>query len=809
MNLTYKSISLLSLCGGLAITGFGQTTESSESKVYTLDELIVEGEAAQVSQAYTPMKSGTKLIDTPSSVSIATEALLSAQGAVSLQDSIRNISGLMHQGNNYGIGDQLSIRGQAVSYTYDGLDAGSGGSGGGSGATVRSLTNVERIEVVKGAAGTLYGIGGAGGIVNLVEKRPQSTQQTRVEAYAGRWATFGGELDVTGPLSDQLAYRFTAATRESGGFRNFEEDRTEFYGSLQFKPNAEHSLLLTAASIADEVQVDSFGHPVRIYDIRSTTPDGVSAGDATLTNIPNGPDGGGRLQLTDAQRQQLLASLAPGDGGQPYDLGNSSTISPLARPTDGNEFRIKVRHDWAISDDSAFAHYAQVRSYGSDYVRSTGGFNYVYWNRGGSINAVPRAPLVVDGVLYPFAARRHEYRKFDFHEDSVQYFAEAKRRFVIGQTNHDLLLTAYGEWRDYETQSWSLYDADSSRSAASPVPYILDIRNPNWPTGRFEDYAVYPSSDYTKDVTSYGVGLQDVVSLPGNLTARLAIGWNRIDQDYDNNLVRTATDPDPLPVSSQDEGLLYNAGLTWRVLPHTSFFVATSQSRTALSVTGSVSLNNQPPDSESDNFEFGIKQEFLEGRLALSSAVFSTARTNLRYSNPDYDDNPASPTFNIDVDPNRYDGEDRTKGAEFDLNFSLPDHWMVNLNATYQDARTRRNPGTGNVTGLAKGTPRVYASVWLQHTLSPEIFGGRLTLGGGLRHVGRRAVNSTSFGIAQAFISAYTTVDAIVQFEASENWSMQLNLNNLANENYYELAQFLGGRPGEPTNTTLKVTYRF
>jgi len=498
MNLTYKSISLLSLCGGLAITGFGQTTESSESKVYTLDELIVEGEAAQVSQAYTPMKSGTKLIDTPSSVSIATEALLSAQGAVSLQDSIRNISGLMHQGNNYGIGDQLSIRGQAVSYTYDGLDAGSGGSGGGSGATVRSLTNVERIEVVKGAAGTLYGIGGAGGIVNLVEKRPQSTQQTRVEAYAGRWATFGGELDVTGPLSDQLAYRFTAATRESGGFRNFEEDRTEFYGSLQFKPNAEHSLLLTAASIADEVQVDSFGHPVRIYDIRSTTPDGVSAGDATLTNIPNGPDGGGRLQLTDAQRQQLLASLAPGDGGQPYDLGNSSTISPLARPTDGNEFRIKVRHDWAISDDSAFAHYAQVRSYGSDYVRSTGGFNYVYWNRGGSINAVPRAPLVVDGVLYPFAARRHEYRKFDFHEDSVQYFAEAKRRFVIGQTNHDLLLTAYGEWRDYETQSWSLYDADSSRSAASPVPYILDIRNPNWPTGRFEDYAVYPSSDYTK-----------------------------------------------------------------------------------------------------------------------------------------------------------------------------------------------------------------------------------------------------------------------------------------------------------------------
>ena len=809
MKQTHQRISLIGLMVGLSLTGFGQATEPPESPVYTLDELIVEGDAAQISQAYTPMKSGTKLIDTPSSVSIATEALLSAQGATSLQDSIRNMSGLMHQGNNYGIGDQLAIRGQSVSYTYDGLDAGSGGSGGGSGATVRSLTNVERIEVVKGAAGTLYGIGGAGGIVNLVEKRPQSTAQTRVEAYVGSWDTYGGELDITSPLNDAWSYRVIAATRESGGYRNFAEDRTEFYGSLQFKPNTQHSLLFTAASIADEVQVDSFGHPVRIYDIRSTSPNGVAAGDATLANIPNGPDGGGRLQLTDAQRQQLLDSLAPGDGTQPYDLDNSSTISPLARPTDGNEFRVKIRHDWAISEDTAFAHYAQFRSYGSDYVRSTGGFNYVYWNRGGSINAVPRAPLVVDGVLYPFAVRRHEYRKADFQEDSLQYFAETKRRFDIGQTNHDLLLTAYGEWRDYETQNWSLYDADSSRSAANPVPYILDIRNPNWPTGRFEDYAIYAQSDYTKDVTSYGVGLQDVISLPGNLTARLAVGWNQIDQDYNNNLVRTATDPNPIPVSSQDQGLLYNAGLTWRVLPHTSIFVATGQGRTALSVTGSVNLNNQPPDTDSDNFEVGIKQEFLDGRLALSSAVFSTARTNLRYSNPNYDDNPASPTFNINVDPYRYDGEDRTKGAEFDLNLSLPESWMVNLNATYQDARTRRNPGTGNVTGLAKGVPRVYASAWLQHKLAREILGGRLTLGGGVRHVGRRAVNSTSFGIAQAYISEYTTLDAIIRFESESNWNVQLNLNNLANENYYELAQFLGGRPGEPTNATLKFEYRF
>jgi len=594
--------------------------------------------------------------------------------------------------------------------------------------------------------------------------------------------------------------------RESAGYRNLNEDRTEIYPSLLFKPTTDHNLLFTGAYIADKVQVDSSGHPVRIFDIRSTTPANVNAEDAILANIPNGPPGGSRLQLTDAQRQQLLDSLAPGDGGQPYDLGDASLISPLARPTDGEEFRIKVRHDWTINEDTAFAHYAQFRSYSSDYVRSTGAFNYVYWNRRGSINAAPRAPLVENGVLYPFAVRRQEYRKVDFQEDTLQYFAEIKRRFELAKTKHELLVTSYLESRDYQTKGASVYDADNSRSAANPVPYIYDMRNPNWPTGRFEDYAVYQSSDYTKDVTSYGFGIQDVITLPHNLTVRLAAGWNQIDQKYDNNLVRSG---DPLPVSSQDQGMNFNAGVSWRFRPDTALFVTAAQGRTVLSVTGSVSLNNQPPDSESENYEIGMKQQFLGGRVALSTALFKTSETNLRYGNPLYDDNPSSPTYNISVDPYRYDGAEKTTGAEMDLNVNLTADWLVNFNATYQDARTKRNPGLGTVTGLKKGTPRFYSSLWVQHTMNPDFLDGQLTIGGGLRHTGRRTINSTSFGIAQAYADRYTTVDAVIRYDSKSFWSAQLNVKNLTDERYYEIAQFLGGRPGEPLNATFTITAKF
>lgn len=781
--------------------------EEADRPVYTLDQMIITAEAQQVSQAYTPLKSGAALLDTPASVSIATKELLAAQGATSLQDAIRNISGLMHEGNNYGIGDQLAIRGQAVSYTYDGLDAGSGGSGGGSGATVRSLTNVERLEVLKGPAGTLYGIGGAGGIINLVEKRPQARAQKTFEGYLGRWDTSGAQLDLTGPLDARWSYRLIVATRASEGYRHFTEDRTEVYPAVLFKPDASHTLLLTAAWIADRVQVDSNGHPVRIYDVRSTTPAYVAAEAATLANIPNGPAGGGRLQLTDAQRQQLLASLAPGEGSHPFDLGDASLISPLTRPTEGEEYRVKFRHDWTLSEHTAFAHYAQFRAYASDYVRTTGAFNYVYWNRSGAINAEPRAPLVLDGVLYPYALRRTEYRKLAFAEDSAQYFAEAKQRFELARSRHELLATTYYEWRDYATQGWSLYDADDARSAAKPVPYILDMRAPVWPTGRFEDYAYVATSDYAKNVAAYGAGIQDIITLPHAITARLALGWNRIEQDYDNNF--SAAGADPLPVASRDQGVLYNAGATWRFRPDTSLFVAAAQGRTALSVTGPVALTAQPPDSESENYEVGLKQEFLGGRFALSAAYFETSRTHLRYANPAYDANPASPTYNVSVDPYRYDGHEQSKGGELDVNVNLAQRWLINLNATYQDAHTQQNPGQGTITGLKKGVPRVFASAWVQHTLAPRVFRGRLTLGGGVRHNGRRTINDTSFGIAQAYVPRYTTLDALLRYDSASFWSVQLNAANLGDERYYELAQFLGGRPGEPRNLTAIFTARF
>lgn len=122
-------------------------------------------------------KSDMSLMETPAPVVIVDKALIESQGIDSLQDVIRNVSGLTQAGNNYGIGDNLVIRGLGANYTYDGMYGGAGL--GNTFNPTRSLTNVESIEVLKGPATGLYGMGSAGGVINLIEKNHSLTSNIR------------------------------------------------------------------------------------------------------------------------------------------------------------------------------------------------------------------------------------------------------------------------------------------------------------------------------------------------------------------------------------------------------------------------------------------------------------------------------------------------------------------------------------------------------------------------------------------------------------------------------------------------------
>ncbi|MCU8059774.1 TonB-dependent receptor [Shewanella sp. SM55] len=810
-RLSLTALACLSVLSQAASAEANSVSANTEANV---ERITVYGrQNSVVKNSGLATKSDMSLMETPAAVVIVDQELIETQGTDNLQDLIRNISGVTQAGNNYGIGDNIVIRGLGANYTYDGMYGGAGL--GNTFNPTRSLTNVESVEVLKGPATGLYGMGSAGGVINLIEKKPQFESKNKFTAEVGQWDTYSLALDSTGGLSDDVAYRLVAKSGRSDGYRDIGTDRDEIYGALKWVLSDSQDVMLSGAYIKDAIAVDSIGHPIRIYNADSVG--GKSAGEVTWQDLINDPSGKG-LQLTDAQRQQLAASLSGADGLRPYSFGDAGLISPMAKDNEGEELRFKLTHNIYFNDSLFLNQQLQYRDYTSGFARQTGAYNYVYWKQGKNpINADPRAPLVENGVLYPFAARRQEYRKVDADETSWQYFADLRYDFQIGNIDNELLVNANYEDRNIRFQQYSIFDADQIYKNKDgkiiyqgSLPYIYDIRNPNWGTGKFEDYDPLKTANYDKKVSAWGVGLQHVSYLPYGFTTRIGVAFNEIKQAYEHFGVdprySTSQSQATPEADTTDNGMTYNLGLTYMPIEDLSFFINHSKGRTAYSVLDAVKDNaTDRDDSESISNDLGMRFKAFEDQLLGSLVFFKSSRTNVAYNNPDYTNGILTPNIPVYF----YDGSEDTQGVELDLNAHLNDQWRVNLNGMYQDARDKQNPNdVANYDSRQKGVPYVTASAWVTYGADWFRLSNPIELSLGAKFVDDRSTHSSSFGIPDGYVPSYTVVDSAVSYNA-DSWKIQLNINNLFNKDYYSKAMFLGGMPGEERNVKLQYSYSF
>lgn len=136
--------------GSLYQTALADTISAPNNQT-NIERITVYGKQnSVVKNSGLATKSDMSLMETPAAVVIVDQELIEAQGTDNLQDLIHNISGVIQAGNNYGIGDNLMIRGLGANYTYDGMYGGAGL--GNTFNPTRSLTNVDSVEVLKGPA---------------------------------------------------------------------------------------------------------------------------------------------------------------------------------------------------------------------------------------------------------------------------------------------------------------------------------------------------------------------------------------------------------------------------------------------------------------------------------------------------------------------------------------------------------------------------------------------------------------------------------------------------------------------------------
>lgn len=103
------------------------------------------------------------------------------------------------------------------------------------GAAFSDLLDVERVEVLRGPQGTLFGKNASAGVIQVITRAPDVERRSgMLSVQAGQDNAYRVEGAVSGPLSDQLAYRLAAFHRSRDGDVDNLRDGRELNGQTAY-----------------------------------------------------------------------------------------------------------------------------------------------------------------------------------------------------------------------------------------------------------------------------------------------------------------------------------------------------------------------------------------------------------------------------------------------------------------------------------------------------------------------------------------------------------------------------------------------
>ncbi|KTT35762.1 TonB-dependent receptor [Pseudomonas oryzihabitans] len=184
----------------VASLSLGALAQEAKEPVTKLESLTIEGQAQQEgfkTEQSASRKYTAPLLDTPQTVTVIPERMIEDQQALSLRSVLSNVSGITFNAGEGGggSGDSINIRGFSANANIqvDGLRD----------STQNNRTdtfNLESVEVIKGPNSVFGGAGTTGGSINLISKKPQERQFTRIGAGLGTDSYRRLTLDTNQPL---------------------------------------------------------------------------------------------------------------------------------------------------------------------------------------------------------------------------------------------------------------------------------------------------------------------------------------------------------------------------------------------------------------------------------------------------------------------------------------------------------------------------------------------------------------------------------------------------------------------------------
>ena len=130
-----------------------------------------------------------------------------------------------------------------------------------SAAAISDLNMIQRVEVLNGPQSTLFGKNASAGVISIVTKEPQYEFGGQIEAAYGNFNAFNLRGEVTGPISDNIAWSLDGTYQRRDGFGRIvnldnadinDRNRWSVRGNLLIEPTADIKIRL----IADYTNID-------------------------------------------------------------------------------------------------------------------------------------------------------------------------------------------------------------------------------------------------------------------------------------------------------------------------------------------------------------------------------------------------------------------------------------------------------------------------------------------------------------------------------------------------------------------------
>jgi iron complex outermembrane receptor protein len=303
----------------------------------------------------------------------------------------------------------------------------------------------------------------------------------------------------------------------------------------------------------------------------------------------------------------------------------------------------------------------------------------------------------------------------------------------------------------------------------------IDLFNPKYGAS-LGNVAMDPWEEYGAD--ALGIYVQDQITLTSQLKLLAGLRYDYVESQHGGAMPEQT-----------DKALSPRVGIVYQPWEPVSIFAgwstAFSPNIFALSENGSAF-----DPEESEQFEAGVKVEWVKNKLASTIAVYDITKENVLTTDP------KNPDYSI------LTGEQKSRGAEFDLIGTPVPGWNIVANYSYTDAYVSEDTTIPNGTKLA-AVPEHQAGLWSSYEIQDGALKG-FGVGAGAFYVGARPATMPGNGVD---LPSYWRFDASL-FYKKDNWSAQVNFKNISDEDIYQSQGYLI-YPDAPFNVQASVTIKF